>query len=428
MAADLAAAGKVPVTVLNPAPGGGSSNAVNFTVSAATIAFQSVRALDGSDALDTNGIQNIWMMNPDGSGAVPLTKLTAVGTLAMNPVWSPDGSKIAYESTRALDGSDALNTNSTSNIWVMDADGSNPQPFTRITALNGGSLRPKWSRDGSKIVFQSQRALDGSDAVNTNRIFNIWVINADGSGATPLTRLTANGAGSFVPAFSPDSSKIVFSSGRVLDGSDAANTNFNLNIWLMNADGSGATPLTRLTANGSHSVSPVFSPDGSKIAFASRRALDGSNATNANATDNIWTINRDGTVATPLTRLTAFLVGGEVPLWSPDGSKISFFSSRALDGSDAQTPKGTYNIWTVQADGSSATPLTKLTALQASALFAKWLPDGSKLIFQSTGAIDGGDAVNTNVTSNIWVVNADGSGAVPLTRLTNAGSESPDIP
>jgi len=424
MAADLAAAGKVPVTVVNPAPGGGSSNAVTFTVPAATIAFQSSRALDGSDALNTNSIQNIWMMNPDGSGAVPLSRLTAAGTIASNPVWSPDGSKIAYESTRALDGSDGLNTNSTSNIWVMDADGSNPKPLTRITALNGGSLRPTWSSDGSKIVFQSQQALDGSDASIRN--INIWAMNADGSGATPLTRITTLGAPSQYPAFSPDGSKVVFYSGRALDGSDAANT--TLNIWLMNADGSGATPLTRVTAGGAGSVTPAFSPDGSKIVFSSRRALDGSDARNTNDTDNIWTINRDGTAAAPLTRLTAFLVGGGFPSWSPDGSKISFYSSRALDGSDAQTPNGTYNLWTVQADGSSPTPLTKLTASQASALLAKWLPDGSKLIFQSTGAFDGGNAVSTNVTSNIWAVNADGSAATPLTRLTNAGSESPDIP
>ena len=76
MATDLASAGRVPVTVVNPAPGGGSSNAVTFTVPAATIAFQSLRALDGSDALNTNSVQNIWTMNPDGSGAVPLSRLT----------------------------------------------------------------------------------------------------------------------------------------------------------------------------------------------------------------------------------------------------------------------------------------------------------------------------------------------------------------
>src|SRR5262245_32692370 len=80
MAADLAAAGKVSVTVVNPTPGGGTSNAATFTIPAATIAFLSERALDGSDALNTNSIENIWVMNPDGSGAVPLSKLTTVAT------------------------------------------------------------------------------------------------------------------------------------------------------------------------------------------------------------------------------------------------------------------------------------------------------------------------------------------------------------
>ncbi|PYU28093.1 MAG: hypothetical protein DMG31_20915, partial [Acidobacteria bacterium] len=88
-----------------------------------------------------------------------------------------------------------------------------------------------------QVVFHSSRKLDGSDALNTNPTPNIWRVNADGTGLTPLTNATASGAGSLVPQWSPDGSKIVFHSSRKLDGSDAANTNGTSNIWRVNADG-----------------------------------------------------------------------------------------------------------------------------------------------------------------------------------------------
>jgi hypothetical protein len=142
MAADLAAAGKVGVTVFNPSLGGGSSNTSSFTVATDTITFRSGRALDGSDAANTNNTTNIWVMNPDGSSPTPLTKLTAAGAGSSGPVWSPDGSKISFPSDRALDGSDTANTNQTTNIWVINADGSSAAPLTKLTASGADSDSP----------------------------------------------------------------------------------------------------------------------------------------------------------------------------------------------------------------------------------------------------------------------------------------------
>ncbi len=94
--------------------------------------------------------------------------------------------------------------------------------------------------------------------------------------SSPLTQITAIAADSVAPVFSPDGTKILFASGRALDGSDAANTAGRSNIWLMNTDGSSATPLTSLTA-ALGSSDPVWSPDGTKVAYDSDRAFDGSN-------------------------------------------------------------------------------------------------------------------------------------------------------
>jgi Tol biopolymer transport system component len=429
MAADLTSAGKVNVTVVNPAPGGGSSGAATFTIVADTVVFQSSRALDGSDAADTNFTANIWVMNPDGTGATALTKLTAALADSGGPVWLRDGSKIAFASSRALDDSDAVNAHSTLNIWIMNSDGSGATPVTKLTAAATDCDAPLWSPDGSKILFQSARALDSSDVLSTNKVKNIWVVNSDGSGAIPLTKTTVFGSDNMYPVWSPDGNKIVFFSHRALDGSDARGVNDTGNIWLMNADGSGAKPLTKLTAVGAHSEFPTWTPDGSKIVFLSLRALDGSDA--ATLTANVWLMNADGSGAVAVTRLTGSSVeSAEGATASPDGTRIAFASKRALDGSDAVNTNLTTNIWVVNADGSGATPLTRITAIGAYSVSPVWSPGGTQVFFSSQRALDGSDATNIHSTPNIWVVNADGSGATPLTKITaqSAGSEAPQLP
>src|SRR5260370_1403800 len=297
--------------------GGGATHSLTPTSQPTTIAFNSRRAVDGSAAANTNGTQNIWVMKSDGTGATPLTKLTASQADVVAAAWSPDGSKIAFESLRALDGSDAGNTNNTRNIWAMKSDGTGATPLTKLTANGALSFFSVWSPDGGKIAFLSERALDGSDAENTNSTENIWVIKADGSGAAPLTKLTAFNARTGSPVWSPDRSKIVFDSQRALAGSDAANINSVSNIWVMIPNSSSATPLTRLTVLNADSFDPVWSLDGSKIAFDSQRALDGSAAANTNSVSNIWVMSPDGSAAVPLTKLTALNSHSFSPEWKP---------------------------------------------------------------------------------------------------------------
>lgn len=429
-AADLAVPQKAAVTVLNSASGVISSPAT-FTVVPDTITFQSSRALDGSDAANTNNTANIWVMNSDGSGTTPLTKLTALNITSRFPVWSADGGKILFASGRALDGSDANSAGF--NLWSMNADGTSLAPVTKAAHTDSGE-DGVWSPDGTKIAFDSSRALDGSDADNPNSTFNVWIVNADGSGLGPLTKLIplAPGIppeGSFMDSWSPDSSKITFESERVLDGSNAFGTQYN--IWVANADGSGATPLTKLSQASSFLAS--WSPDGTKIAFESGRVLDGSDSSIGNGITNVWVMNADGSSVTPLTQKTACTseignrAGPFASAWSRDGSKIVLTSNCALDGSNAAIV--TLNIWVVKSDGTGLTPLTKLTAN----VFSEgpiWSPDGSRIFFDSIRALDGSDTANTNNTDNIWVMNSDGSGATPLTKLTAAGANSglPNLP
>jgi hypothetical protein len=109
----------------------------------------------------TSGIpgQDIWVMNPDGTGAVPITH---TGN-NLWPAWSPDGTKIAFVSHRT----------GTYQIFTMNSDGTNQ---TQLTVVPNNAF-PAWSPDGTKISFTSNRF--GND--------DIFVMNADGSNMTPLT-------------------------------------------------------------------------------------------------------------------------------------------------------------------------------------------------------------------------------------------------
>jgi Tol biopolymer transport system component len=393
--------------------GGGAGAATLSTGTPSTIAFSSYRALDGTDAVNSNQpdgtlpVTNIWAIKSDGTGLAAITQLSgaAVGADSRDPQWSPDGSKIVYSSGRALDGSDNPSIGGAINVWVSNPDGSGAIPLTQMT-IYAPCWAPVWSPDGTKIAYFSWRGLDGSNANGgTSGTRNIWVINADGSNNRPVTQLTAVGADSYYPRWSPDSTKLAYYSGRALDGSDAANGQyFTQNIWIVKTDGSGAVPVTQLTGQLGGNQDAYWSKDGSTLLFAGNGVL---------------TVHADGS---GLTQLTTGNASNTPDGWSPDGTKILFESTLAPDGSN--DPQGSPNIWVMNGDGSNPTPLTKLTVPGAGP--AAWSPDGTRIAYVSDRASNGSDNPDANPSvDNLWLMQADGSGSVPLTKITKANSTAP---
>lgn len=193
---------------------------------------------------------------------------------------------------------------------------------------------------------------------------------------TDVRRLTNNPAGDEGAVWSPDGSKIVFKSNR----NKSNNTTTDYDLYLMDADGTNVTAITDF--HPSHERGLSFSPDGSKISFSSSK--DGN--------FEIYTINITGT---NLTRLTSNNNSDTTTHWSPDGKWIAFSCDRGSDKDickvEVANPTNEI-IMTANSTADEAIPA--------------WKPDGSKMAFRK--------GPNTNF--DLWLMNPDGSNPA---RLTN---------
>jgi len=255
------------------------------------IAFQSDRDFQNDGDNPIYGM-DIYVMNWDGSGVSRLTSSTYDD---INPVWSPDGTKIAFMSFR-----NGLNYQ----IYVMNADGSGQ---VNISNDNANDTQPSWSPDGTKIAFASDRDQAGFSS--------IYVMNVNGSNQTRVT-LSGTGLLDEQPAWSPDGTRLAFISTRdstVITwdewylGELLVKTKLLINkeVYVMNADGSSQVRLTNIMGNDD---SPVWSPDGTKIAFRSDRDRNC-----CDPSEQVWVMNADGSNQVNLSNNQ---FGDHCPSWS----------------------------------------------------------------------------------------------------------------
>ena len=184
------------------------------------------------------GRYSIWRLSMKTLGGLGL--VTSEATSDSYPEISPDGKELLY--TAHMIGSDIPQ------LWSIPIGHGLP------TQLREGK-NGYWSKDGSRVLFTAQDRNTGAE--------KIWTMASDGSSPTQITYSTD--CNDIHPRWSPDGSKILFASDRGIAGGQR-----NYDIWIMNADGSEPK---QLTTNGSRDDLPVFSPDGTSVYFRSNRGI-----------------------------------------------------------------------------------------------------------------------------------------------------------
>jgi Tol biopolymer transport system component len=305
------------------------------------IAFSSNR--DGND--------EIYVMNPDGSGQMRLTNNSGSD---LHPSFTADESLITFSSTR--DGN--------AEIYVMNGDdGSNP---IRLTDNAASDTQPSFSRDGLHIVFTSNR--DGND--------EIYIMDVDGR---HVTRLTNNNLSDTDPSFSPAGTRVLF---------EKVGADSNRDIYIMNVNGSNQT---RLTTAAGDDLSAGFSRDGTRIAFASAR----------NGNNEIYVMNPDGTGQT---RLTNNSFSDIEPSFSPDGTHLAFETDR----------DGNFEIYSMNLDGTNQSRLTTSSFIDAEPDWGGFIsPSTAGRISAGDGLARDFFGTSVAISGDTAIVGADGVDVPP---------------
>ncbi|MEN6645194.1 MAG: hypothetical protein ABFE08_22350 [Armatimonadia bacterium] len=250
--------------------------------------------------------------------------------------YNPAGNRVAFTS---------LGGNGLEYIYSISSGGGSLVLLTQSTNdeddSNEGGKQPAWSPDGSDIAMVTRRG-GGSQS--------LYLIDSSQGNRLRETRITDNTVtgSDLQPSWAPNSSKLVYVSNK--GGGD------HYTIWTVDRDG---TDAAELYDPGTDAQWPVYSPDGTKIAFQLGIGRSGANT-------DIAILDIASLTTTNITESSTFR--DEAPNWSPDGNKIAFHSNR----------RGDFDIWTMNVDGTSP---VSITADARSDGYPVWNAAGSRIAF-----------------------------------------------
>lgn len=275
---------------------------------------------------ERDGNQEIYVIQPDGSGLARLTDNSAVDA---DPAFSLDGRQIAFRSRR--DG--------TSDIFVMGADGSRPRNLIKDTAAETSydETMPAWSADGQTLAFITNRFYERTKvnaAVTAAEMgrYQVALLPVSG-GKDNITLLGAVAAEQRTVAWSPDGRYIAFSAlaGFMLKNIDDNPQPVNLSMWDLQEK-----RIYPLTSRPQADLHPAWSHDGRFLAFHSTE-------------DDHLEIFVLELATKTVTNLTQHPAEDKQPTWSPDDTHIAFVSNR----------DGNQEIYIMNADGSNPRNITQ---------------------------------------------------------------------
>ncbi len=240
------------------------------------------------------------------------------------------------------------------------------------------STTPRWSPDGTRVVFSSNRAhYDGASPESGTPDLDLWVVNADGSG---LARLTRDAANESDPAWTPDGQGVVYSSDR-----DSRGDLYRLVL--------ATGEVTRLTHHYvGRAIMPATSADGGRIAFAAQTLRVG-----AFWDFQVHVLNAQG-AAKPLSATA----GSCWPNWSPDGQRLAH----------VRLPNGEPSTLELR-DGPGLESTRVFTAAGLWSYYPEWSPDGARLAFAVSPEHHEGenwDLAVLEVRSGAWTRLTQGAG------------------
>ena len=355
----------------------------------ATIAF--VRGASATGKLEPSEVDGYYFEGAElWTRALASGQETKLFDNGFNPSYTPDGQHLAFDAVLA----------GGQRVWVSDTRGRNPRQVTSDSSEAVVHTQPRWSPDGSRLVFRRIEKLKS----------DIAVANA---ATQAVSRITDDYVLDLDPTWSPDGRSIYFSS----------SWGGGLNLWRVPVDPAGepAGPAEQLTTGAGEDVQSTLHPDGRRLAFAVRGihsdlwrlpvSPETGRATGAPepvlATTrvesrgvpspdgrwmafnsdragemNIWLRDSAGGVR----RITSGPGGDYQPMWAPDGTAIVFFSARG----------GNTDIWRVRLADTALTRLTDDPSLDTNPFYS---PDGKRIAFVS----------DRSGRFEVWLMNADGT-------------------